>query len=104
MMPTRAGLIAKKTTRDIYLDAVEEHRGTILDMYLFYEAERPIMLFDVTAQKIYAYPYDDFKSELTQGGQASLTQQYVEALRDGRVVVFVRDDEERKLVSYSIDR
>jgi hypothetical protein len=104
MTPIRPGPIAKAAPRDTYLDAVEQHRGAILAMYRLYEAERPIMLFDVNAQKIYAYPYDSFKSELTTRGQASLTKQYEEALRDGTIVVFVRDDDERKLVSYSIER
>jgi hypothetical protein len=80
MMPIPPRPIAKAAPRDTYLDAVEEHRG------------------------IYAYPYDSFKSELTTRGQASLTKQYEEALRDGKIVVFVRDDDERKLVSYSIER
>ena len=93
-----------KATSDIYLDVVEAHRATILGMYRLYEDKQPVMLFDVSAQRIYAYPYDDFKKELNPSGRTSLTEQYERALRDGQVVVFVRDDQERKLVSYSIGR
>ena len=35
--------------------------------------------------------------------EASLTEQYEQALVDNNIVVFVRDNEARKLLSYSID-
>ena len=48
-------------------------------------------------------PYEDFKADLSPRNQASLTEQYEEAIASNRIVVFVRDNDQRKLVSYTID-
>lgn len=53
---------------------------------------------------MYAYPFEGFRKDLTVAGQLSLTAQYEEACREGQIVVFVRDNQRRKLVSYSISR
>ena len=49
--------------------AVEMHCLDILEMYLLYEEKKPVMLFDVTEGKIYAYPYKKFKKELNEAGR-----------------------------------
>ena len=41
--------------KDQYLDTIEMHRIRILAIYLRYEEKKPVMLFDVTEEKIYAY-------------------------------------------------
>jgi len=51
---------------------------------------------------VYAYPFKEYCAELSERSQASLTRQYKRALADGRFVVFVRDNEREKLVSYSL--
>jgi hypothetical protein len=51
--------------------------------------------------RIYAYPYEDFKSDLTKKSQTILEKQYNDALLDNKVVVFVRDTEQETLVSSS---
>ena len=47
---------------DPYLDMVYDQWPNILLMYTMLAAKRPVMLFDVQEQKIYAYPYKDIKS------------------------------------------
>jgi hypothetical protein len=62
------------------------------------------MLLDVTEEKIYAYPYKEFNKELNVGGRTSLTKQYDEALRGDQLVIFIRDRQNKKLISYSLGR
>src|SRR5712692_7711508 len=91
-------------TKDKYLDAIEKHCVRILEVYSHYEEKKPIILFDVTEGNIYAYPYREFKKDLNLGERASFAKQYNEALREEQFVVFVRDSQEKKLISYSIER
>ena len=88
-------------TNNKYLAAVEMHCLDILEMYLLYEEKKPVMLFDVTEGKIYAYPYKKFKKELNESGRMSLTKQYDDALRGDQFVIFIRDSQKKKLISYS---
>lgn len=86
-----------------YWDAVREHWGNILMLYKRFEDKKPVMLLDLPEQKIYAYPYNDFRSDLSKRSQILLEKQYEEALLNNKVVVFVRDNENRKLVSYAVE-
>ncbi len=86
-----------------YLDMVYEQWEHILMWYNLFADKRPVMLYDVQEGKIYAYPYQGFKAELSPRSQASLADQYQQALARNQMVVFVRDNEKRKLVSYSLD-
>jgi hypothetical protein len=90
--------------KDKYLDTIEKHRDRILEIYWRHEEKKPVLLFDVTEGKIYAYPYKEFKKELNTGGQVSLTKQYEEALRRDQFVIFIRDSQKKKLMSYSLGR
>ncbi len=90
--------------KDKYLDTIEMHCIRILEIYLRYEEKKPVMLFDVTEGKIYAYPYKEFKKELNVRGQESLTKQYNEAHRGDQFIIFIRDSQKKKLMSYSLAR
>ena len=71
--------------------------------YQQHEEKRPVMLFDIQEERIYAYGCEGFKSELSAKSQALLAEQYEQAQTSGKMVVFVRDNENRRLVSYLID-
>ena len=60
------------------------------------------MLFDIQEQRIYAHAYPEFRGELSERSQAMLKEQYERAIAIGEMVVFVRDNEKKKLVSYSV--
>ena len=92
-----------KDTDDPLFDAMAEHWEHIVTGYLQYEDNKPIMLYDIQEQRIYALPYEGFKSEMSAKSQASLTEQYERAIAADQIVVFVRDNEARKLVSYSMN-
>ena len=86
-----------------YWDAVGEQWDNILGLYKRFEDKKPVMLLDLQEQKIYAYPYNDFKSELSKRSQIQLEEQYETAILNNEMVVFVRDNEKKELVSYSLE-
>jgi len=88
---------------DYLLDAVWEHWDLILQAYKVFEEQRPIVLFDIQEQQVYFYPYEGFKEEMKPKNQAPLQEQYEKAIATNKIVVFVRDNEKRRLVSYSLD-
>ena len=61
------------------------------------------MLYDIHEKKIYAYPYKEFKAELSKSSQVSLEIDYKSISVRGGMIVFVRDNIERKLVSYVVN-
>ena len=87
---------------DPYLDIVAEHWRPIVRLYVAFEDRRPVMLFDVQEMRVYAYPYVEFKTSLSKRSRLLLDRQYNDASRDDKIVVFVRDNEQRKLVSYCL--
>ena len=87
-----------KPDSDYLLEAANEQADNILMMYHRFEDKKPVMLFDIQEQRIYAYPYEDFKKELSEKSQTSLTDQYEAAVQENKMVVFVRDNVERRLV------
>ena len=86
-----------------YWDALGEQWDNILGVYKRFEDKKPVMLLDIQEQKIYAYPYNDFKLELSKRSQIQLEEQYEAAILNKEMVVFVRDNEKRDLVSYSVE-
>ncbi len=86
-----------------YGDAVGEQWDNILGLYKRFDDKKPVMLLDIQEQKIYAYSYNDFKSELSKRSQIQLEEQYEKAILNNEMVVFVRDNEKKELVSYSLE-
>lgn len=88
--------------RDPYLDVVYQHRSLIVMLYERYADKKPVMLFDIQEQRIYAMPYVEYRAELSKRSQAFLKKQYERAIANGEIVTFVRDNQKQKLVSYSL--
>jgi hypothetical protein len=101
-MPGRVGEI-RVMSDDYLLDAAWKHWETILRMYRPFEEQRPIVLFDIQEQRIYLYSYKEFKEELKPKDQDSLQDQHQRAFSTHKIIVFVRDNVEQRLVSYSLD-
>jgi hypothetical protein len=87
---------------DPYLDVLHQQWRFIAMLYGQYADKKPVMLFDIQEQRVYAFPYEDYHAELSERSQASLKRQYERAVADGNIVVFVRDNDAKKLVSYSL--
>ena len=88
---------------DPYFMAIQEQWPNIRGLYMTYQSKKPIILYDIHEDKIYAYPYKEFKADLSKKSQASLERDYKSASTLGSMVVFVRDNVERKLVSYIVN-
>ena len=88
--------------RDPYWDVVQALMQNILTIYEQYREKKPVMLFDMQEQRIYVYPYLAFKDDLSEKSQRLLQDQYEQAIADDKIVVFVRDNDARKLVSYTV--
>jgi hypothetical protein len=87
-------------------DLVEAAEGVLPQILMFselFEDKRPVMLFDLQGQQILADPYEEDKATLSERSQAMLTTRYDEAVAKNKVVVFVRDNETRRLTSMSFD-
>jgi hypothetical protein len=90
-------------SNDDLRDAALERQDDIRRAYRLHEADCPVMLFDIQEQRIYAYPYHDYKETLSQRSQAMLEEQYDEAQAGGKIVVFVTDEAAQRLMSFSLD-
>ena len=88
---------------DYLLDAACKQCLAIRMMYERFADNKPVMLFDIQEQRIYAYPYAEFTKDLSKRSQRSLKEQYEKAVHENKIVVFVRDNERRRLVSFSSD-
>ena len=88
---------------DPYLGVIEENWKHIRFMYLEFEDKKPIVLYDVQERRVYVYPYREFVLELGARSQKSLKRQHADAISRGQMVVFVRDNDLKKLVSYTLD-
>ena len=85
-----------------YWEIVVEQCDNLLFLYQQFAAKRPLMLFDIQERRVYAYPYRDYAADLSRKSQQSLARQYEAAREAGHMVVFIRDNVERQLVSYSV--
>jgi hypothetical protein len=94
--------VTSTTDDDPLFDLINENWEQIIRIHQLLADRKPIMLYDVQERRIYAYPYAEFKAELNPRSQRILSEQYQQAIEKGQIVVFVRDDQRRKLVSYSI--
>lgn len=86
---------------DDLVEAAEDVLPKILMFYKLFEDKRPVLVFDLQSQQILAYPYGEYKATLGERSQAMLATQYDEAVANNKVVVFVRDNETRRLTSMS---
>ena len=95
---------ARKDDEEDYLyDALSDYLEHVRAAYKQYEDKRPVMLFDIQEERIYAYGFEGFKSELSARNQVTLAEQYEQAQKSGKMVAFVRDNDNRRLASYLID-
>ena len=92
------------TDADPLIEAALEHEEMIRSAYEQYADKKPILLYDVQEGRIYAYPFEGFKADLNPRNQAALQQQYELAKQGNQIIVFVRDNEQRRLMSFTLDR
>lgn len=104
MAENRAGQPGvEKPVEDPYWDLLVEQWAAISTMYELLADKQPVMLYDIQEQRIYTYPYREFKAEMNPRSQALLEAQYQRAVANRHIVVFVRDNEREKLLSYTVN-
>ena len=81
------------------VDAAWRNIAAIRDAYSRFANKQPVMMLDLTSGRVYAYPYRDFKADLSPGSRNLLEKQYAEAIQSRSMVVFVRDNDRRELIS-----
>lgn len=84
-------------------DAMAEHWEEIVADYKQFEDKRPIVLYDIQEERVYLYPYEDFKNDMSPKSQVLLAEQYEVAGKLGQMVMFIRDNEAKRLVSCILD-
>ena len=85
-----------------YLDIIQSQWNKILNLYLQFEAEKPVMLLDLSKNELFAYPYPEFSQQLNQKSRAMLQQQYQNALAKNQLVIFVKDDDHENMASFTV--
>lgn len=89
--------------REYLVDMARQRESSILGFYRQFATKNPVMLLELPEDKIYAYPYQEFKNSLSERSQKILEEEYQEALAHKLIVVFVKDNQRRKMISFSID-
>lgn len=89
--------------KDTLFDAACERADDILRLYRQFAEKKPVMLLELPSQRIYAYPYLDFKNTLSERSQKMLEKEYTEAVAHHQIVVFVKDNDREKMISFSVD-
>jgi hypothetical protein len=87
---------------DPYWEVLQALMQDITYCYEQYREKKPVMLFDMQEHRIYVYPYLESKNDLRERSQRLLQEQYEQAMMDDKIVVLVRDNAAKKLVSYSV--
>ena len=87
---------------DPYWNILRKNWTHIYFLYERFADKRPVMLYDIQERRVYAFPYKEFRADLSERSQASLKEEYAHANANDMVVVFIRDNKKRKLKSYSV--
>ena len=85
-----------------YLKTLNEIGDKVYHLYQLGGRKDLIMVYEMSKKRIYSYIYNEFRQTLSANSKAMLTEQYQEALAENKIVLFIQDDEMRKLKSYVI--
>jgi len=82
-----------------YREMAEEAWPSIYAAYKEWEHKNPIIEYQVCENKIWAYPYQEYKKLLSEKDKTFLIEKYKDAVNEHKVIVFIRDNEKKRLVS-----
>jgi hypothetical protein len=85
---------------DLYLPILRKHWDALTSMYVAFEDSAPMLEFDVVTGQIRAYPAGDYLEELSSRTREETKEQYKNAVAEGAMMVFVRDESKKLLRSY----
>ena len=87
---------------DRYLKTLDEIGDKVYQFYQLGGRKDLIMVHQMAEKRIYSYVYNEFRQTLSANSKAALAEQYQETLAENKIVLFIQDDEMRKLKSYVI--
>jgi hypothetical protein len=82
---------------DPYLEMIDEQWDSIIAMYRTFAGKKQIIEYNVTTQKIYSYPTDDYIRTLSERTRD------MEATSRNQFLLFVKDTKKRRLRSYVLE-
>ena len=88
---------------DPYLKLIDEQWPNIVMMYETFKDKKLIIEYDVTHEKIYSYPAQEYIQGLSQRTRKQTRKQYKEAVRKNQFILFIKDVKNQKLRSYIFD-
>lgn len=86
---------------DPYMAEIDEHWDAIVEMYRAFEHRKPMIELNVTSGKILAYSAKEYLEGLSDRTRDRTKRQYRKAIREGGIMVFVRDESKQVLTSYA---
>jgi hypothetical protein len=93
-----------KIENDVYTDEILKNWKGIIMLYRQFEEKNPVLLLDIQEQKVYAYPYNEFKNTLSKISRESLKSQYEEAIANDNFIIFIQDHEKKEFRSYTFTK
>ncbi len=89
---------------DPYVDMIDEQWDNIVIVYQTFRGKDQIIEYDVTEQKIYAYPADEYVQTPSESTRDPKARQFAEATRCNQLLLFVKDTKNQRLRSYMFDQ
>ena len=86
----------------IYLRKIDEIEDKVYEFYKMSNREDLIMVYGMKEDRIYSYIYDEFKKSLNEKSRKTLVNQYKDAKKSNKIVLFIRDELRRKFKSFTI--
>jgi len=93
----------RKQRNEDLLETASQVMDDIRRAYRIHRKNRPIIEFAVDENLIYAYPYAGYHDHLSMRSQKLLEREYQEAQANRQIVVFVKHNRTKRLISFSID-
>ena len=88
---------------DPYLKMIDDVWDKILLVYNTFRGKKQIIEFEVSEQKIYSYPADDYIRQLSERSRTPTRQMFADISQRNKFLLFVRDTPNRILRSYVFD-
>lgn len=88
---------------DPYLELIDEQWSNILMVYETVKARKPIIEYDITEEKIFSYPAEEYIEALSIRTREQTRKLYKEAVRKNQFILFIKDRKNQKLRSYIFD-
>ncbi len=84
-----------------YTDQIKEFWPTIMLAWNKHSSQRPIIECDLDCGKVIAYPANEYIMNLSDRDREPAQKNFDQTLDNGGMVVFIRDNKNRVLQSYT---